>query len=135
MSLAFLSSPKTTATFLVGRGNRADTLARVGYLTIDRIGRLADTALRPIINLGGRVIAALIRAHRRRVAIGELTALGDRTLADLGLSRGDISSVVNELLDNAPRTRIRTLPRQAPAPARAPARRRPGNDNRPVRAA
>jgi uncharacterized protein YjiS (DUF1127 family) len=134
MSLAFLSSPKTTATFLVGRGSRADSLARAGYLAIDRIGRLADTTLRPIIDLGGRVIAALIRARRRRGAIDELSALDDRTLADIGLSRGDIGSVVNELLDDAPRTRVRTLPRQAPAKSAGP---RPDshNDNRPVRAA
>lgn len=36
--------------------------------------------------------------NKRRVAIQELNALSDRQLADIGLLRGDIPSIVNDLV-------------------------------------
>ncbi len=48
------------------------------------------------------VIQAIVRGHKRRVAIRELEALNDRTLRDIGLHRGEIHTVVNTLLNPAP---------------------------------
>ncbi len=48
------------------------------------------------------VIQAIIRGHQRRVAIRELEALNDRTLRDIGLHRGQIHTVVDTLLNEAP---------------------------------
>ncbi len=39
------------------------------------------------------------RAHRRRAAIRQLRELDDATLADIGLPRGQIRAVVNDMLD------------------------------------
>ena len=36
--------------------------------------------------------------NRRQTVIRQLVALGDRTLADIGVSRSDISAVVNSFL-------------------------------------
>ncbi len=43
--------------------------------------------------------------HRRRAAIGELSALSDRMLEDIGLHRGQIRSVVHEMTRAAAATR------------------------------
>ncbi len=48
------------------------------------------------------VIQAIIRGHQRRVAIRQLGALNDRTLRDIGLHRGQIHTVVDTLLNEAP---------------------------------
>ena len=137
MSLWFLSSPEATAAFVVGRAQRAQTAARLAYLAIDGIARLGAAAVGGTAELFARAVASLARARRRRAAINELAALDDRNLKDIGLSRGDIPSVVSELLDSAPRTRIRTLPRQHAAASAAGVAHTPaaGNDNRPARAA
>ncbi len=55
--------------------------------------------------------------HRRRAAIGELSALSDHTLKDIGLHRGEIRSVVNAMTHAAAPAR-----RQTPV-SRRPARR------------
>ena len=59
-------------------------------------------ASRSLIDVVRSVIQAIIRGHRRRVAIRELAALDDRTLRDIGLHRGQIHTVVNTLLNPAP---------------------------------
>ena len=44
-----------------------------------------------------RLIEGFRAARRRHAAIGELSALSDRTLEDIGLHRGEIRSVVHEM--------------------------------------
>jgi uncharacterized protein YjiS (DUF1127 family) len=132
MYLSFLSSPQATEAFLAGRVLRAQTAARLSYLAIDGLAR-AGTAAFDVV---ARALAGLARARRRRAAIDELSGLDSRTLKDIGLSRGDIPSVVSELLDSAPRTRVRTVARK-PAAVRAQAAPTPParNENHPARAA
>ena len=65
------------------------------------------------------LLRILWRAHRRNRARRELMSLDDRALNDIGLSRGDIESVVEGLLRGPVRT-------AQPAPSRAAA-----NANRP----
>ncbi len=48
------------------------------------------------------VIQAIVRGYQRRVAIRELAALDDRMLRDIGLHRGQIHTVVDTLLHEAP---------------------------------
>ena len=67
--------------------------------------------------LGNRVLRlgqALSAGRRRRAAIGELSALSDHTLKDIGLNRGEIRSVVHEMTRAA-----------APARRQTPVSRRP----------
>ncbi|MCW5748157.1 MAG: DUF1127 domain-containing protein [Alphaproteobacteria bacterium] len=54
-----------------------------------------------------RAIASLRAAHRRRVAMAELNALDNRMLADIGISRSEISGVVASASGYTPRT-VRT---------------------------
>ena len=61
-----------------------------------------------------RLGQALSVWHRRRAAIGELSALSDHTLKDIGLNRGEIRSVVHEMTRAA-----------APARRQTPVSRRP----------
>jgi uncharacterized protein YjiS (DUF1127 family) len=42
-----------------------------------------------------RLVAAILRAHRRRAAVAALSALDDRSLRDIGLRRGEIFSAVH----------------------------------------
>ncbi len=61
-----------------------------------------------------RLIEGFRAARRRHAAIGELSALSDRTLEDIGLHRGEIRSVVHEMTRAA-----------APAQSQTPVSRRP----------
>ena len=54
------------------------------------------TALKTI---GRRWLSRLAKARVRRQSIRQLSALDDRTLADIGLHRSQIQSVVGDLLD------------------------------------
>lgn len=62
---------------------------------------------RSIADAGRRVVEAVSNGYRRRQLIGELERLDDGTLRDLGLRRGELGSVVAELMDDAPSTRRR----------------------------
>ncbi|MGE0116487.1 MAG: DUF1127 domain-containing protein [Dongiaceae bacterium] len=86
---------------------RAETLARVGYLLVRggaRIGRQPLQALR-------RIAARLRLWHDRHAATRALLLLDDRMLKDVGLTRGDIWAAVHGALPD------RTPIAAAPAPA------------------
>ena len=74
--------------------------------------------------LGNRVVRlgqALSAARRRRAAIGELSALSDHALKDIGLHRGEIRSVVDATTRAAALAQRQTpvSRRRAPWPALA----------------
>jgi len=76
-------------------------------------------------NIIGRLVAELRRRHRRNLSIRELRALDDRQLRDIGILRGDIPQVVDELMQTGTTTRRHESmpPIQAPAAAGAYGRR------------
>ena len=68
--------------------------------------------------LGSRLLRlgqALSAARRRRAAIGELSALSDRALKDIGLHRSQIRSVVHEMTRAAAPAQRRTPVSRPPA--------------------
>lgn len=67
-----------------------------------------------LINLFVAARSAIARWHQRQRAYGELMALDDRSLADIGIRREQIRAIVDGYHAAAQR---------APAPARAPAPR------------
>ena len=67
-------------------GHRGQTLARV-------TGRALSRALK-----------GLRAWHTRRVAVRELQALGDHALKDIGLDRGGIRSVVQDMIESGATT-------------------------------
>ncbi len=76
-------------------------------------GRPQLHAPRPhrVLALASRLIAALRRSHRRRVAMRALEALSDWQLKDIGVERADIRTVVDQQLKAGPPlpTRATTL--------------------------
>lgn len=96
----------------------------------------------------GRGFEAVGRWQRERRAINELSALNDRVLADIGLQRRDIRSVVRSLVHDGKLRRtaaeaatLEAAPRLEPRPAPQPAAprltaikggRRPAPDAAPV---
>ena len=65
-----------------------------------------------------RVAAGALRRMRHRNAANELMRLDDRTLADIGLRRGEILSAIIEANDvNAPRERRFSRAPELPPPA------------------
>ncbi len=64
-----------------------------------------------ILALASRLMAALRRWHRRRVAMRALEALSDWQLKDIGVERADIRAVVDQQLKAGPPlpTRATTL--------------------------
>ena len=75
-------------------GRRIAGLARALGLGALGLGALGSGAL---------AAAARYRAWRqRRVAVAELLALDDRTLRDIGLSRGDVARLVRQLRRGVP---------------------------------
>ena len=61
-----------------------------------------------LAQVGEQVVAGsfdfLHLAYRRRKAVAELRSLSDRLLADIGISRSDIPSVVDDMLRETPGT-------------------------------
>ena len=66
-----------------------------------------------LINLFVAARAAIARWRERQRAYGELMALDDRSLSDVGIRREEIRAIVEGYYDEGAR--------RAPAPARAPA--------------
>lgn len=62
------------------------------------LGTLAGTAARGLGRAGRSIVSSVVTARRRRAAIRQLHALDDRMLKDIGLSRGDIPYLVNQML-------------------------------------
>jgi len=62
------------------------------------LGSLAGTAARGLGRAGRNVASGVVTARRRRGAIRELHALDDRMLKDIGLSRGEIPYLVDQML-------------------------------------
>lgn len=73
------------------------TLARTDRQAIEREARQNRAAIFGAWIGGGlaKLIASFRAAQRRRVAMAELSALDNRMLADIGISRGEISGVVS----------------------------------------
>ena len=74
--------------------------------------------LRSIETGVSRLVEGFRAARRRRAAIGELSALSDHALKDVGLHRGEIRSVVHEMTRAA-------APAQRQPVSRRPVRRLP----------
>jgi len=73
---------------------RSEELARLTYLAISGIEDLS----RRIVEAGRTAAAYLARRHRRRLAIAQLSALDERLLADIGLTREAIPAVVDAMV-------------------------------------
>jgi uncharacterized protein YjiS (DUF1127 family) len=54
-----------------------------------------DGAFRALMTLWGRIADPISRALQYRRTFAELASLDDRTLADLGISRGDIPAIAS----------------------------------------
>ena len=82
------------------------TLAGIDRTAIERSARQERAAIVGAWIGGGlaKLILSLRAAHRRRVAMAELSALDSRMLADIGLSRGEIGAAVASASGFMPRT-------------------------------
>ena len=109
------------------RRQRAELLHQILTATGRGVARAARAT-------GGGIRAAATRVapayrkyrrwQRRQAAIRELSGLSDRILQDVGLTRGDIRTVVDDMLDRKPETRgafrVFTATRRDEAPATHP---------------
>jgi uncharacterized protein YjiS (DUF1127 family) len=62
------------------------------------LGTLAGTAARGLGRAGRNIVSGVVTARRRRAAIRELRALDHRMLKDIGISRGEIPYLVDQML-------------------------------------
>ncbi len=107
-----------------------DNRAIIGFANEGLDLSLSATAYRVIDGLGGLVTKGLdkLRASQaRHRSIRELDQLSDRMLADIGLYRGGIVSVVDELIAGGAPRRSEGVVRAIPKPADTPVT---VNDNR-----
>lgn len=68
-------------------------------LAQSRTGRSLKSLYALVAEGTRRLTGALARAQRRRAALGALSRLSDRQLTDIGLHRGQLSEVVDAMLD------------------------------------
>lgn len=107
---------------LVARGHRLR--AEAFHAALGTAARLLGRLARAVVS-GTVALARRYRAWRqRRLAIAELQSLDDRTLRDIGLSRGDIAGIVRQLRQGVPveqaaaRAEVVRLPRARAKTAR-----------------
>ncbi len=108
-----------------------DNRAMIGFANEGLDLSLSATAYKVIDGLGNLVAKGLdklraSRARRRSIrqlgrSIRELDRLSDRTLADIGLHRGEIVSVVDELIAGGTPRRSERVVRIAPKSTGGPA--------------
>ena len=96
---------------------------------------LSRKVLRATAKLTRSLAEGLVRWHRRNAAMRELMRLDDRMLADIGLSRHEIGSVVDAMLKDRSSSRPRRTPRVETLPANENAPEIAANDNEPKVAA
>ena len=100
-----------------------DDDAMIGFANEGLDLSLSETVYKVIDGLDGLVTKGLhkLRTTRlRRRSIQELDRLSDRTLADIGLHRGEIVSVVDELIAGGTTRRPRGFARTSSQPVDAP---------------
>ena len=82
-----------------------------------------------VANFAGAIAGASTKWHKRNKAIRELSALSDRLLKDIGISRGEIRAVVDAML-TAPEPRRAARPGLVAAHSSVPsAHPAPAKDN------
>ena len=82
-----------------------------------------------VANFAGAIAGAITNWHKRNKAIRELSALSDRLLKDIGISRGEIRAVVDAML-TAPEPRRAARPGLVAAHSSVPsAHPAPAKDN------
>ncbi len=102
------------------RQQRAETFHRLFAAAGRGLAKGAVAVGRSAVSAARGLAAAAAREHRRRAAIRELSGLSDFVLKDIGLNRGDIRPVVDDMLEGrqTPQTAVRVYtPRQARKPA------------------
>ncbi len=100
-----------------------DNDAMIGFANEGLDLSLSETVYKVIDGLDGLVTKGLHKlrtARLRRRSIQELDRLSDRTLADIGLHRGEIASVVGELIAGGTTRRSRGFARTSSQPVEAP---------------
>ena len=120
MYLWHFANPELTQAVILGRDARADALRGAAYAAV-RGGQAAAVGLTSGIAAGLRAALRWYRKRRAaRATIGELRALNDRMLADIGLHRSEIRSVVTEVYQGTTAERRRSRGSQSAPAARTP---------------
>lgn len=87
------------------RDQRAETVRHLFAAAGRGLVKAAGASARGVRTASTGLAAAYIRERRRRAAIRELQGLSDAILRDIGLSRGNIPLVVEDMLAGKPETR------------------------------
>ena len=105
---------------------RGDAMIRAVYLGVVAIDAAKVAVVEAVTSGVPRLYRSIQRTLERRRAVADLQRLNDRLLSDIGIHRSEISAVVDETLDGAPRSlaEVRHLPRPGRSPTAAPERYR-----------
>ncbi|HEY7689520.1 MAG TPA: DUF1127 domain-containing protein [Dongiaceae bacterium] len=95
--------------------DRAEALARFGFLVIAGADRAVRSAATAVTHGVGSLVGRWQQYQTRRATSRELAKLDDRLLRDIGLSRGDIDRLPDDLIRD--RSWVETVT-PAPVPAR-----------------
>lgn len=99
----------------IARQLRATVFALFLRRAVRNLGRLFRRGLAAAAGPVRRSMRAFVRARRRRATIRALKALDDRTLQDIGIARGDIYAIAEDLAARCATSRVERTP--APLPA------------------